>query len=381
MAGDRGRGWRDRIRRHYRWLPVGAGVMSLCLLPALLGARPAPRLSVDAVQLRDMILASAARPYQGYADSSTGIHLPDLPDFADLGGLLDDTGARVWHASPEAWRVTVLQRTGERGFYRRDRATYLWDFERNLLARVDDEHPVRLPWAVDMLPPDLARRLLRGADSRDPVTPIGARRVAGVAAAGLRLAPSDPDSTVGRVDIWADPRTGLPVQVEVGARGAGRTVLTSRFLELRQEAPDAGVLTLPDATVTTATDLVEFINEVAFAPLPDRLAGRVRSSTADLVGVGAYGTGLSTFIAVPLPGRLGFRTMRAMSDAGALPVEPPPDAPGTEAYQMSAGLLTMLVVRTAGDRWSRETYLLAGFVRTELLRRAAADLLAQTGPT
>jgi hypothetical protein len=379
MVGDLGRGWRDRIRRHHRWLLVGAGVVSLCLLPALLGARPAPRLSVDAAQLRDVILASAARPYQGYADSSTGIHLPDLPEFADLGGFAD-TSARVWHASAEAWRVTVLQRTGERGFYRRDRATYLWDFERNLLARIDNEQPVRLPWAADMLPPDLARRLLRSADPRDPVTPIGARRVAGVAAAGLRLAPSDPDSTVGRVDIWADPRTGLPVQVDVGAR-AGRTVLTSRFLELRQEAPDAGVLTLPDATVTTAPDLVEFINEVASAPLPDRLAGRARSSTADLVGVGAYGTGLSTFIAVPLPGRLGFRTVRAMSDAGALPVEPSPDVPGTEAYQMGAGLLTLLVVRTAGDRWSRETYLLAGFVREELLRRAAADLLAQTGPT
>src|SRR3712207_7111533 len=41
-------------------------------------------------------------------------------------------------------------------------------------------------------------------------------------AAGLRLTPSDPDTTIGRVDIWADatgdPATALPLRVEVSAR-------------------------------------------------------------------------------------------------------------------------------------------------------------------
>ena len=41
-------------------------------------------------------------------------------------------------------------------------------------------------------------------------------------AAGLRMTPADPASTVGRVDIWADPSSGLPLMVEVFGRGSGR---------------------------------------------------------------------------------------------------------------------------------------------------------------
>ena len=40
------------------------------------------------------------------------------------------------------------------------------------------------------------------------------------AAAGLRLSPADPDTTVGRVDVWADPPTGLPLHVEVAPKSA-----------------------------------------------------------------------------------------------------------------------------------------------------------------
>jgi hypothetical protein len=337
---------------------------------------------MDAGQLRDKILASASRPYQGHADSRGGVHLPSLPELDEVSTLFTDTTARVWYASPQAWRVSVVQQTGERDIYRAGQLTYVWDFERNLVTEITGELPIRLPWAADVMPPDLARRLLRSAALSDPVVAIAARRVAGVAAAGLRLIPSDPDTTIGRVDIWADPRTGLPVQVEVGGRGTDRSVLTTRFLELRQRAPDPEVLTPPSQTsasftVTAAPDVAARINGVAPRPLPAILAGHPRSSFTGLVGVGGYGTGLSTFIVVPLPGRLGSRTFGALRDAGALPVE----VTGGEAYEARASVLTTLVVRTAGDRPTRRTYLVAGFVGADLLHRVAVELLAPRGPT
>jgi hypothetical protein len=44
------------------------------------------------------------------------------------------------------------------------------------------------------------------------VTAIAPRHIAGVDAAGLRINPTDPATTIGRVDIWADPETGLALQ-------------------------------------------------------------------------------------------------------------------------------------------------------------------------
>ena len=52
-------------------------------------------------------------------------------------------------------------------------------------------------------------------------------RMAGIDAAGLRLVPTSSQTTIGAVELWADPATGLPVQVEVFARGASTPELTS----------------------------------------------------------------------------------------------------------------------------------------------------------
>ncbi len=361
---------------------MGAGVLVTCLLPAIAAARPAPDIRVDAGLLRDRILASASRPYQGVADSRGGVQLPNVPELDEVNALFAGATIRVWYASAGAWRVALIHQTGERDIYRTGQLTSVWDFERHLLTEITGELPIRLPWAADVAPPELARRLLRGAAPSDPVVAIAARRVAGVAAAGLRLTPSDPATTIDHVDIWADPRTGLPVQVEVGGRGTGTSVLTTRFLELRQQAPAADVVTPPARgsagfTVTSAPDVAARINTVVPGPLPSSLAGTPRSAFTGLVGVGGYGSGLAMFVAVPLPGRLGSRIVGAARDAGALPVE----VAGGEAYEVRAAALTTLVVRTAGDRQSRRAYLLAGFVDGERLRRAAAELVAFAGPT
>ncbi len=51
--------------------------------------------------------------------------------------------------------------------------------------------------------------------SSDELSRLPARRVAGRSAAGLRLVPADPASTIARVDVWADEASGLPLRVEV----------------------------------------------------------------------------------------------------------------------------------------------------------------------
>ncbi|MET7395779.1 hypothetical protein ABZS66_20025 [Dactylosporangium sp. NPDC005572] len=333
-----------------RWIVVAVALAVLVAVPAGIAAAPAGAERVPPLALRQRMLDSAGTAFQGYVETRGTVVLPDLPQLSDVAGLLGGTTSmRVWHASPQAWRVAVLDPVGERDTYRTADGTYTWDFSRNLWTELTGEPVVRLPRAADLLPPELARRLLTDAGPGVPMRSLPGRRVAGVAAAGLRLTPADPDTTIRRVDVWADPATGLPLRVDVAS------AFTSRFLDLRRSAPPTSVLrprgSPTSGFVTTAQpDVVSALNTVAGASLPGSLAGRARVP-GPVEAVAVYGAGLSRFVVVAVPGRLGERTLAAARDV------------------VRSGMLTVLVTRP-----SRRTYLLAGFVTPALLTRAQADL-------
>jgi hypothetical protein len=361
---------RGEARR--RWIVVLSVVAVLCALPLAVRAWPVRAAGPDAAALRERMLASADRPYQGYALSTGSMGLPELPRLAEVSALLSSTSQmRAWYAGRDRWRVDVVDTGAERGLYQTPNGQYVWDYAGNQLTRVVGEQPARLPRAADLMPPDLARRLLAAADG-DGIAPVPARRVAGVAAAGLRITPSDPRTTIGRVDIWADPSTGLPVQVEVTGRGADRPVVVTRFLELEQAAPNRDVLTPPDArpgmgfTVTITPDVVSALDRLRFARLPARLAGQPRRDpVGDLSAVAVYGTGLARWVVLPLPGRVGAEAYDGAERWGR-----DLDLPDGEAVLISRSLLSVVVLRPGG----RRTYLIAGLVEADLLRRAAAEL-------
>ena len=329
------------------WSLVAAGVAVLCLVPTVVRWWPSARVHVEPGRLRALILASVDQPYQGYVDSVGGITLPNLPQIRDVAGLFGgSTSLRVWYAARQAWRVAVLDPVGEQD--------------------------------IDLTPPDLARRLVGGASAGDRVEAIASRRVAGVSAAGLRLTPADPATTVGRVDVWADPRTGLPLEVHVSGRGAATAVLRSRFMDVNQRRPGSRVLTpsvadLSHFGTTTLPDVLAEINAETPELLPPILAGRARvPDPAGVAGIAAFGTGLSRFVVLPLPARLGQQSLSAVRDGGGTAVT----LADAQAYTVAAGVATTLVVRTGGPRGSRRSYLLAGLVTPGLLTQAAADLVA-----
>jgi hypothetical protein len=202
-----------------------------------------------------------------------------------------------------------------------------------------------------------------------------------VAAAGLRLTAADPDTTIAHIDVWADPNTGVPLQVEVIGRDAGSPILSSRFLEVDQRQPDPAVVR-PDMadsagfTVASAEDLANAASNIAPIVLPATLAGRPRTAVplpgADAIGVGAYGGGLTTFVVLAVPGRTGTQALNGLRDKGGSPVL----FSHGQGYEIRSSLISALVVRSDGDRRLRRTFLLAGTVSTDVLRQAATDLLA-----
>lgn len=356
-----------------RWAIVAAGTGVLCTLPAIIAAWPVPASALSAAQLRTRMMASANVAYQGYAESDVSLDLPTLPDLSDVISLLDGTTDQyAWYRSPGQWRADVLTTASEEDTYQTGGGTYVWDYSRNLLTEVTGVQSVRLPRASDLLPPMLARRLLAYAGvagNREYRLP--SQRIAGIDAAGLRLVPASSQTTIGAVEVWADPASGLPVQVEVFARGASTPVLVTRFLEVSLSRPSLATVT-PDPgpgigfTLSQLPDVSGLLNGFA-PPLPDTLAGLAQvANPSGLADVAAYGIGLTRFAVIPLPAGVGNTAMTKASLVGAAI-----KLPFGSGVLVTTSLLTMVLAAPPGG----PVYLLTGAVTPGLLERAASQLL------
>jgi hypothetical protein len=385
-----------RAQARRRWLVVGAVAVALVAAPGVVAALPVHAPTVDLDTLVTRIRSSAGQAYEGYALSTGTAGLPALPQLSDVSDLLDgETRLRVWYAASDRWRIDVVGTGSERGTYRLSggQATVnsdagpifmpvgmqlVWDYGHSQLTELDGEPPVRLPTGPDLVPPALARRLL-AATATDPRTALPARRIAGIAAAGVRFTPASRYTTVGRVDVWADPKTGLPLEVDVTGRGAGEPFLTTRFLDVSLRTPDPAVLTPPPVqggigyTVTTAQDVVEALGAGLtggrFRPLPDTLAGQPRSvgTVPDLPGVATYGTGLAQFIVVTVPRQVGYDAEGKAMRGGGVRL----DFPDGDGVLIHTSLVSVLAM---DSHPVRANYLLAGLVDPALLKQAGSEL-------
>ncbi len=361
-----------RWEKRRRWAVVAAVAAVLVSVPSVVSALSPAGAAVDPARLRTLVLDSAGRPYQGYAESAGSLALPELPNLAAVTALFSmRTPMRVWYAGPDRYRVDILGTAGEHDLYRLPDGEYTWDYGDNTLTELIGEPAVRLPRAGDLLPPELARRILRAAPG-DPVSALPGRNVAGVAASGLRLVPADPDTTIGQVDLWADPATGLPVRVEVTARGQRAPILVTEFHELAQTTP---VVEAPRPvlgsgfTVASAPDVSDTLGAFNQVPLPPALAGRPVTSSdfGGVQGAALYGKGLASFAVIAVPRAVANAAGDAAGKAGGVQVK----LAGGTVVQLSITPLSLAIVRSAV---SRRSYLLAGTVTADVLKSVADEL-------
>src|SRR5215469_3360596 len=348
-----------------RWALVAAGTALLCGLPALIGAWPVTDSGLSAGQLRARILASAAVPYQGYAESSAGLGLPSLPDVGDVTALLDGTTHQyAWYRSARQWRADLLTTAGENDTYQAGPlGTFDWTYTTDTLTQIFGSQPVRLPRAADLLPPALAQRLVSYAGPGTRLATLRTERIAGIDAAGLRLTPAGRASSISAVDVWADPRSGLPLKVEVFGRFAVAPVLVSRFLDVSLTRP--GVATVrpelgPEVGYSGVgePDVTRILR--GFGPsLPASLGGASRvPGPPGLPGIAAYGSGFSRFAVIPLPGRTGLSVLQAATTAGVSV-----QLGNVPAVVIETPLLTVLVAQPV----AAPVYLLTGTVTATVL--------------
>ena len=358
--------------KHWRWLVVAVGVTMLCAVPVVSAQWPVDQPTIDVATLEARIASSAATPFEGLFRSRGGLRLPDLGRLADEVAPFRQTHrVRIWYVGPDSWRTDDLLVGGERGVYREPGTIRLWDSGRRRVIESprDTTEPPRIPRLMDLAPSELGRRLLRDADG-ETITAIGARRIAGHVAAGLRITPATAStaSTITSIDLWAEPTTGLVLGVEVRTTGAA-PVLESAFEDLTLRSPSAAVVRFPVGEVAAElqqTDSVDPIETLAslpagVIPFPNSVGGLARSDDG-ATAVATYGDGLTrVWVAFVPPGVLGRRI-------AALPRTQRPW--GGEAALIETSLINVMLVRGQGYE-----VIVAGTVAVAELDRLAGSAL------
>ena len=353
-----------------RWTLVAAVVGVLVALPPVIRALPVPDVDVPAADLRDAALASADTAFSGFAESAGGLTLPvGIPRFRGLVDLFSDrTRMRVWWRGEEDARVAVVTAGGETGYHRDAYGGWTWSYEGERAVR-SPRRPLALPAAPDLLPSSLGRRLLSEA-SAEELSRIEPRRVAGREALGLRITPAAEAASVARVDVWVDPDSGLPLQVQVYAEGAELAALDARFLDLELADPGAAStrFTPPPGAFVSVDDSGDVLTragqDLPAGNLPDRLAGLPRRTvTGAPPAVGLYGRGVTLLAVVPVPAGLAFDVAQSLRDAPGAVV-------GRRDVRAAVGPLGLMVLSPPGGR----AYLVAGTVTLDALAAAAAGL-------
>ncbi|MEO5652391.1 MAG: hypothetical protein ABIN79_05910 [Marmoricola sp.] len=351
-----------------RWLAVAAvalGVVSAPLVPRLL---PATSSDITAMQLTERIRTSGSVGWSGEVRAQGRLNVPiSASQFGGIARLFgEQTDLRVWWRASDEWRIDRLRTTGETDLVRDGGLAVRWNYE-DTKATFTPWSNVRLPDDLDVVPSTLARRLLAGAVP-DELSRLPARRIAGTSVPGLRLVPRDTRSTIHRVDIWADARTGVPLQVKVYADPANLVLTTTlSSLTLKQPARAATDYVLsPTLKLSRGFALDEAAGANAFAPfdLPGSLVHLQRRGAAEDFGaVGVYGEGPTSMLVLPVRDFVGTALAKQLRRSAN-------SRESGSGVALEVGPISVLLVRVPVG-----SFLLTGTIDPADLERASAELL------
>src|SRR6478735_6156663 len=263
------------MRRGHRWAIVLTGVLILAALPWAVSKLPAASTGATAPDLLGRVQRSSSVSYSGYAESVGSVALPATDQFNAITNLLGArTQMRVWWLSSAEWRVDTVSLTGETDLHHSGGQTWTWNYEANRATLDETSYPenVRLPRSDDLLPSNLARRLLSQA------TPEEVQRLP-----SARVEESNGLDLLGFIDLLGNaqpPATlaGLPRNAAdpgigaVGVYGRGVTLLVAIPLPARIAYPLQEQLEKAAGSVSTAGGVaigVGVLNLLLGEPKPD----------------------------------------------------------------------------------------------------------------
>jgi outer membrane lipoprotein-sorting protein len=161
----------------------------------------------------------------------------------------------VWYASPQHFRLAVPQSLSESDVIRDGGTAWLWQSTLNKVTKFTlPAHPARPAVPKQPLTPQQAAQQILAAVGPTTTVRVDSNvTVAGQAAYALVLAPKDARSLVGQVQIAVDGRNGVPLRVQVFARGASSPAFQVGYTDIHFVAPAAADLSFtPPAGATVS---------------------------------------------------------------------------------------------------------------------------------
>jgi outer membrane lipoprotein-sorting protein len=249
----------DTQRRWLRWIPAAAvpAVVAVGLLAtgATAGSPPPP---ATPEQVLALAAGHTARQFSGTVEQSSDLGLPSIPgqalgaakgsasfgsEAAALELLTSAHTAKVYADGPTRERVQILDQLAERDAVRN--GSDLWTYDSAAHAVTHAVLPASAgataPSASAVSPDQLAQRLLAAAGPSTDVSLAQPATVAGHSAYTLVLTPKAAGTLVASVRIAVEAQTGLPLAVDVYAKGQDAAAFHAAFTQLKLSAPGASV--------------------------------------------------------------------------------------------------------------------------------------------
>jgi outer membrane lipoprotein-sorting protein len=299
------------------WLPAVAAPVVIAA-GALVGSLPAgasnPLPAKTPAQVLELVASHKVDRLSGTIEQSADLGLPELPAAgkpsppASAGSVASAiellTGkhtARIYLDGKDNARVQVMDQLAERDIVRHGSDVWFYSSKDNTAAHLalpadtqDPSHSRDRQGEPGMHSPDeLARQLLAKVDPSTAVSVGQDVSVAGRAAYNLLIEPRTDATLVGKVAIAVDGENGLPLSVQVTARGAGGPAFVSRFTSLSLDAPDASVFSFTPPPGSTIKEL----------PVPDKphqpVPGHDPAAMDHHPDVSVTGTGWETVVGTP----------------------------------------------------------------------------------
>jgi len=283
-----------RLSRRARWavpagvLVVTGGVIAGSVISV---AQAAPGLPArTAAQLLAEVADSVPPPLTGTVVETASFGLPALPATGNptsLSSLLTGSHTvQVWYSSPQHFRLAVPESLSESDVIRDGSTAWLWQSTLNKVTKVTlPPHSTAAVPKQPLTPQQAAQQVLAAVGPTTTVSVASNVTVAGQAAYGLVLAPKDTRSLVGQVQIDIDGSNGLPLRLQVFARGASSPAFQVGYTAIQFVTPAPADLSFTPPPGSTVTQV--------------NMAGGSGATGSANSGVSTIGSGWLTVLKLP----------------------------------------------------------------------------------
>jgi outer membrane lipoprotein-sorting protein len=264
-----------------RWTPAVVAIVVVAGVAVAVPAAANASVSLPTktpAQVLELVASSKVTALSGTVDETSDLGLPSLPTgasgssgassgtAADLALLTGNNSLRVYVDGPGKVRVQDLESLAERDVIRNGNDVWVYDSQKNAVSHATlgtADHrsalhgePTPTTDPAELTPDGLATRLLADLKpSSDVSVAPDAVRVAGRAAYDLILTPRVTDTLLGSIHIAVDAQTGLPLRVQVDARGQATPAVSIGFTSLDLSTPAASLFDFTPPAGAKVTEL------------------------------------------------------------------------------------------------------------------------------